>query len=278
MAIKTCPECGATVENSQTCPQCGYSFKRKVNMGNVHATLEAIERYDKKTAFLNLLWIPTAVFLILSFFTKMIFFAVALIFPICYIVLNVIVMLNRPKFILSVCIDKYSLISFIKEQNKNTSSVLSDTTKAGAASVAGAFTVECNPEAKKLLRKFVIASSILPPSFILLLVTGLLLSLGNCEGINVPFASVMDTPSTGAPILLILVTLLISIIVCLVINKKFNQLMPIHVDKWLKQQKNIEEDETPAEAIPVSNNGEKTAANSSSDDEFDLSSFDFGDL
>ena len=135
MAIKTCPECGATVENSQTCPQCGYSFKRKVNMGNVHATLEAIERYDKKTAFLNLLWIPTAVFLILSFFTKMIFFAVALIFPICYIVLNVIVMLNRLKFILSVCIDKYSLISFIKEQNKNTQNTIEKGEKKNGISI-----------------------------------------------------------------------------------------------------------------------------------------------
>lgn len=187
-------------------------------------------------------------------------------------------MLNRVNYILSVCKDRYSMISFIKKQNELPASTPQDNYSISLITVyAIAFTCEYNPSAKKLLRKFVISQAYICPALFFELILILMFSLDNCQSITLSL-NLMEAAGANFFILLVIFILLFILLIrSTVIKNKFNQVMPTYVDLWLKTQDKIEDEEPQKETKPVSN-VEKTPPKASPDDEFDLSNFDLNDL
>ena len=221
MAIKTCPECGTKVEDSLTCPNCGFSFKRKVNMANVNASLDAIRRYDAKFNGIWLLFIPSLICIILGLFLNFIFLIVALIFPIAIVFLQARKLMKRQEFILSVCKDRYSIISFIKEQNQNATSVTQDNSKLLALACAMALTCENNATAKQFAKKFALANSYTFPGLFMMLIFAGVMSLENCENLNLP---TMGQPGPISVLFLAVgVVSIIMLIVCGTLQKKYDK-------------------------------------------------------
>lgn len=272
MAIQICPECNTHVENAEICPKCGYAFPQ-IDKESVYAACAKLETYDKRSNLYFLCIIPVFALLLLTIFVHTLFIIFFIASMIAMPVLMIRVTKKRNAYMLEICTDKNSMVNYIKQQNKNAMSIMQDKRKEGAAAYAILFTCESNPSAKSAYNTFNNTVSVLTTLMGVSLCFLCASLLENCN-FDIPSGALFsDASSTGILFLIGAIIELICTIILIIISKKFNKKMYTYVGEWLKSKDALQQNVSANPNMTVQNQPAKE-----SEDEYDLSNLDLGDL
>ena len=272
MNIQYCPECNTKVEDAKTCPKCGYVFP-EIDKESVYAAFAKLETYDKRLNLYFLYIIPVFALLLLTAFVHTLFIILFIASIIAIPVLMIRLTKKRDAYMLEICTDKSSMINYIKQQNKNAMSIMQDKRKEGATAFALIFTCEANPSAKKTNTTFNNTVSILLTLISVSLCFTCASFFEDCN-FDIPNGALFhNASSTGILFPTSLIIELIEAIIWVITAKKFNKKMYTYVDEWLKSQEPPKQNVNPTPNIATQNQPVKNT-----EDEFDLSNLNLGDL